>query len=74
MEGRASLKANYKKVIVIALLELIYLYFPPSFHLTVGFLSCRPFVVITTFSTGFVGVEVTSVSYCHVMTNSFHSQ
>ena len=33
-------------------LELIYLYSPPSFHLTVGcFLSCRPFVVITTFST-----------------------
>ena len=26
------------------------------------FLSCRPFVVITTFSTGLVGVEVTSVS------------
>ena len=24
------------------------------------FLSCRPFVVITTFSTGLVGVEVTS--------------
>ena len=24
------------------------------------FLSCRPFVVITTLSTGFVGVEVTS--------------
>ena len=27
------------------------------------FLSCRPFVVITTFSTGLVGVEVTSVSW-----------
>ena len=26
------------------------------------FLSCRPFVVITTLSTGLVGVEVTSVS------------
>jgi hypothetical protein len=26
------------------------------------FLSCRPFVVITTFSTGLVGVEVTSVN------------
>ena len=26
------------------------------------FLSCRPFVVITTFSTGLVGVKVTSVS------------
>ena len=31
-------------------LELIYLYFPPSFHLTVV-------SVITTFSTGLVGVE-----------------
>ena len=27
------------------------------------FLSCRPFVAITTLSTGFVGVEVTSVSW-----------
>ena len=27
------------------------------------FLSCRPFVVNTTFSTGLVGVEVTSVSW-----------
>ena len=27
------------------------------------FLSCRPFVVRTTFSTGLVGVEVTSVSW-----------
>ena len=27
------------------------------------FLSCRPFVVITTFSTGLLGVEVTSVSW-----------
>ena len=27
------------------------------------FLFCRPFVVITTFSTGLVGVEVTSVSW-----------
>jgi len=27
------------------------------------FLSCRPFVVITTLSTGLVGVEVTSVSW-----------
>jgi len=27
------------------------------------FLSCRPFVAITTLSTGLVGVEVTSVSW-----------
>ena len=27
------------------------------------FLSCRPFVLITTLSTGLVGVEVTSVSW-----------
>ena len=37
-------------------LESIYLYFPPSFM----FLSCWPFVAITTLSTGLVGVEVTS--------------
>ena len=43
-------------------LKLIYFYFPPSFHLIVGFLSCRPFVVITILSTGLVSVEVTSVS------------
>ena len=49
-------------------LELIYLYFPPSFHLTVFFLSCRPFVVNTTFSTGLVGVEVTSVSWLGQLT------
>ena len=41
-------------------LELIYLYFPSSFHLAVGCLSCRPFVVIITFSTGLVGVEETT--------------
>ena len=48
----------------IHLLELIYLYFPPSSHLIYicMFLSCRPFVVITTLSTGLVGVEVTSVN------------
>ena len=32
------------------------------------FLSCRPFVVNTTFSTGFVGVEVTSVSWLGQLT------
>ena len=32
------------------------------------FLSCRPFVVITTFSTGLVGVEVTSVSWLGQLT------
>ena len=42
---------------------LIYLYFPPSFHLTVLVSVLRPFVVITTLSTGFVDVEVTSVSW-----------
>ena len=43
-------------------LELIYLYFPPSSQLVyVMFLYCRPFVVITTLSTGLVGVEVTIV-------------
>ena len=32
------------------------------------FLSCKPFVVITTFSTGLVGVEVTSVSWVGQLT------
>ena len=32
------------------------------------FLSCRPFVVITTFSTGLVGVEVTSVYWLGQLT------
>ena len=31
-------------------------------------LSCRPFVAITTLSTGFVGVEVTSVSWLEQLT------
>ena len=32
------------------------------------FLSCRPFVVVTTFSTDLVGVEVTSVSWLGQLT------
>ena len=32
------------------------------------FLSCRPFVVMTTLSTGLVGVEVTSVSWLGQLT------
>ena len=32
------------------------------------FLSCRPFIVITTLSTGLVGVEVTSVSWLGQLT------
>ena len=32
------------------------------------FLSCRPFVAITTLSTGLVGVEVTSVSWLGQLT------
>ena len=31
------------------------------------FLSCRPFVAITTLTTGLVGVEVTSVSWLLVL-------
>ena len=49
-------------------LESIYLYFPPSSQLFICFLSCRPFVAITTLSTGFVGVEVTSVSWLEQLT------
>ena len=50
-------------------LELIYLYFPPSSHLLyVCFCPCRPFIVITTLSTGLVGVEVTSVSWLGQLT------
>ena len=39
-------------------LPLFYTVLPSNSRL---FLSCRPFVVITTFSTGLMGVEVTSV-------------
>jgi hypothetical protein len=44
-------------------LELInyFTYFPPSSHRTLEFISCRHFV--NTFSTGLVGVEVSSVSW-----------
>ena len=35
------------------------------------FLSCRPFVVITTLSTGLVGVEVPSVSWLGIMSEIF---
>ena len=35
---------------------------------TLVFPSCRPFVAITTLSTGFVGVEVTSVSWLEQLT------
>ena len=35
---------------------------------TFVFLSCGPFVAITTLSTGFVGVEVTSVSWLEQLT------
>ena len=42
-------------------LELIYLYFPRFSIKQLLFLSCRPFVVITTLSTGLVGVEVNSI-------------
>ena len=45
----------------------------PSFSTVVPssifmFLSCRPFIVITTLSTGLVGVEVTSVSWLGQLT------
>ena len=46
-------------------LELIYHYIPPYICM---FLSCRPFVVITTLSTGLIGVEVTSVSWLGQLT------
>ena len=49
-------------------LESIYLYFPPSSQLVFMFLSCGPFVAITTLSTGLVGVEVTSVSWLGQLT------
>ena len=45
-------------------LELIYYftYFSPLSHPMVVFLSCRPFAVNTAFSTGLVGVKVSSTS------------
>ena len=45
-------------------LELIYLYFHRISITQLLFLSCRPFVVISTLSTGPMGVEVTSVTCC----------
>ena len=62
-----SLKLIFKNT-KIKIEELIYLYFTPSSHLLYLFLSCRPFVVITTLSTGLVGVEVTSVSWLGQLT------
>ena len=53
-------------VIGLKELELIYLYFPPSSHLI--YVCFCPVVVITTFSTGLVGVEVTSVSWLGQLT------
>ena len=37
------------------------------------FLSCRPFIVNTTFSTGLVGVEVTSVSLLGQLAGQNHT-
>ena len=45
------------KILVRINLPLFYTVLPSSSRL---FLSCRPFDVITTFSTGLVGVEATS--------------
>ena len=50
--------SNYKLHIRINL-PLFSTVLPPNSRL---FLSCRPFVVITTFSKGLVGVEITSVT------------
>ena len=40
----------------------------PLFSIVVLFLSCRPFVAITTLSTGLVDVKVTSVSWLGQLT------
>ena len=50
--------------ILVKINLLFYLYFPPSSHLIYVFLSCRPFIVNTTFSTGLVGVEVNCLLAC----------
>ena len=47
---------------------LFYLFFTVVPSKTCIFLSCRPFVVITTFSTVLVGVEVSSVSWLGQLT------
>ena len=49
-------------------LESIYLYFTVVPAIIFVFLSCRPFVAITTLSTGLVGVEVTSVPWLGQLT------
>ena len=59
-----KLKTLIKSSLILIRINLLfYLFFtvvPPN---TCVFLSCRPFVVNTTFSTGLVGVEVSSVSW-----------
>ena len=46
---------------MIVPVRIIYLFFTVVPSNICMFLSCGPFVVITTLSTGFVGVEVSSV-------------
>ena len=50
---------------------LFYLFFRRSSHPT---FSCRPFVANTTFSTGLVGVEVSSVSWLVANKQNFENQ
>ena len=66
----SSLFVLYKKTYVIIYIYRINL---PLFSTIIPssifmFLSCRPFVVITTLSTGLVDVEVTSVSWLGQLT------
>ena len=53
IDGKISVRINL----------LFYQFFIVVPSNTCVFLSCRPFLVITTFSTGLVGVEVSSVSW-----------
>jgi len=55
-DGKISVRIN---------LPLFFTVVPSSIFM---FLSCRPFVVITTLSTGLVGVKVTSVSWLGQLT------
>ena len=59
---------NISKYHGIRIILLSYLFFTVVPSNTCVFLSCRPFVVNTTFSTGLVGVEVSSVSWLAQLT------
>jgi len=71
-----SLSNTFKYIVLrtdgkisVRIILLFYLYFVTVFPSNICmFLSCRPFVVVTTFPIGLMGVEVTSVSWLGQLT------